>query len=169
MKRINNGEDKCPDCVNVKGRCPKPDKWIITLSDSTTYLWDDFEKKYVQYVLGRGIFDDSCKLIADESSDYYRYLIRRINEVQFNPELIPLQSTIKPIRIPGVKKGAKRGSYKKGKRRKTKKYTYTCKGCGGTYTSDSKRRQYHSDACRRRYWRKKKAEKDVEERRNRQY
>jgi len=75
----------------------------------------------------------------------------------------------KPIVEPkkrGVKSGSMRGSYK---RRKTQNYSYTCKGCGGIYKSASKRKKYHSDSCRRRYWRKKKAEKDTEERRNRQY
>jgi hypothetical protein len=144
-----------PDWVKQKEGRPKPDEWIVTLSNCVTYLLDDFDRRFVWYKLGKGIFDGLLRLITDENSDYYRKVIDRINEVQCNPELINRNVTaIQKKR--GVKQGTKRGCY--GER--TKAITITCKGCGRNIEITSKRkRMFCSESCRRRYWRNHKKEK----------
>jgi len=153
-----------PDWVKAKKESPPPDKWIVSFPDGTVYIWDDFEKHYIRYILGKGMWVDQTfkpkvppdvdedayyknldnKKFHGENSEYYKAVINRINDVQFNPKLQNLQFP-KPTRKRGVKKGAIRGSYKISKK---KKRTFVCKGCGRTFTmKSSKRQQYHSDAC----------------------
>jgi hypothetical protein len=156
-----------PEWIKAKERLPSPDEWIVGLSEDSSYLWDDFKGKYVRYVLGKGIVSEFGKVVADESSEYYRAVIDRINEVQFNPELLNRRCASKPIIRSGVKKGAKRGPYKKSGK---KKYTFVCKGCGRAFPMVSKRKkEFHSETCRRRYWRRKKKQKDSEKQRKRKY
>jgi hypothetical protein len=158
---------EAPDWAKAKECCPHPNEWVATFKNDATYLWDDFERKYVRYVLGLGIVDEFGKIIADENSDYYKAVIKRINDIQCNPELLHQQSISKPIKKPGVKTGSKRGPYKKSGK---KKYTFVCKGCDRTFPMVSKRKkQFHSEACRIGYWRKKKKEKEIQEKMNRVY
>jgi hypothetical protein len=182
-KKIN---DKSAEWQCVYVITPPPEDWIVTFKDGAVYLWDDFEKQYSRYILGKGLWLDQTikadlspdadedeyyknldnKWFRGENTKYYRDVINRINDVQFNPKLLNLQLP-KPIREPGVRKDSKRGPYKKSKK---KKRTFICKGCGRTFTlKASKRQQFHSEACRRAYWRKKKRQKDAEKRRKRQY
>ncbi len=187
MKEKNKINDKSAEWQCVKVRSPNPDEWIVDFKDGTTYVWDDFEKHYFRYILGKGLWLDQTvkatvppdvdkdeyyknldnKWFRGENTEYYRAVINRINDVQFNPKLLDLPEPIKPIRKQGVRKGSKRGSYNISKK---KNRTFICKGCGRTFNmKSSKRQQYHSDACRRGYWRRKKKQKEAEERMNRRY
>ena len=146
---------------------PVSEEWIIALKNSDNYLWDDFEKKYVRYILSYGLVDESGKLIADENSEYYRAVINRINDVQFNPNMLKHNNTPRPRKKRGVKQGTRRGRYKHYSQKSM--YTFVCKGCGRTFTVElkaRKKRQFHSETCRKRYWRRIKARKNALEKQN---
>jgi hypothetical protein len=151
LYRWSLGAEK-PDWIKQKERRPEPDEWIVKFKDGAIYLWDDFDRRYVKYYLGKGIFDDLGKLIASEDSEYYGQVMHRIREVQRNSELI--NSNVTSVQKQrGVKQGAVRGPYKE----RIKLTTITCKGCGRIIRVTSKRKkQFCSEACRRRYWRNHK-------------
>lgn len=151
LYRWSLGTEK-PNWVRSTEKKPLPEEWKVDLSERTIYIWDDFDLRYVMYCLGIGIFDDLCKLIADENSDYCRQVIKRFDEVQCNYELLNKYVTPPPKKR-GVKSGTKRGPYKE----RMKVTAIICKGCGRNIQVSSKRKkQFCSEACRRRYWRNHK-------------
>jgi len=159
---------KEPDWVKKKRRFPPIDEWITTLSDGSTYLYDDFQHKFVRYVLGYGLFNyDSkrCKYVLwkDENSEYYRAVIKRINEVQCNPELAYEEPAYKPKIKRGVGKRDIRGLYKtkKKKNKDRKLYTKICPCCGREFTTNNKAKIYDNNACKQRNYQKRKLLRDI--------
>ncbi|MCJ7572000.1 MAG: hypothetical protein MUO82_09020 [Candidatus Thermoplasmatota archaeon] len=150
-----------PDWVEKNIKRPNPEEWIVTIEKST-YLWDDFERKYTRYMLGYGLVDDFGNLITDENSDYYKAVIERINNVQFKPETIFIQKTqILPKIKKGVKKGSIRGHYKI-KEEKQELCTKICLGCGQKFATCIKQQRYHTDACKQDAYRKRKNSMEIE-------
>ncbi len=47
-----------PDWVKQKETRPSPDEWIVVLSGNAIYIWDDFDKRYVRYILRIGMVSD---------------------------------------------------------------------------------------------------------------
>src|SRR4030042_6157575 len=48
---------KKPEWVTKNEKRPDSEEWIATLSNNAKYLWDDFDRRYGKYYLGKGIFD----------------------------------------------------------------------------------------------------------------
>ena len=144
-------------CLNTYGGCKNEARYIKKINCSnfcsyTCYLLYIGKKKLP--VPKRKIFDDPGRQLQH---DLYIWALSGID---------PRKPYVEPKKR-GVKKGTKRGPYKK---QRIKERTFRCKGCGRTMTLKSNRKKtYCSESCRRRYWRRVKHQKEVEEKINRRY
>lgn len=119
---------------------------------------------------GSNFCSDDCRLIYENRIEppkgkrkiYYDPERQKLHDIYFKHYCEQPTSAKR-----GVKRGEKRGPYKKTRARMK---TFVCKGCGRTFKLKSKRKkQFHSETCRRKYWRDKKNLKDAEERMKRKY
>ena len=58
---------------------PSRNEWIVTIG-TCTYIYDPWRQKYYIYKLGTGLLDDLDSIVADENSEYYKTVLKTIDD-----------------------------------------------------------------------------------------
>lgn len=160
---------------------PNPKDWIIPYGDrypDAYFVWDEWERKYIVYVLGVGLFKETKggdwvkSLGKDENSEYYRTLVDRINEVQMDHTKLNNTPPKPKVKVEPWKYKNPIEKEKKiipKKEHKGKYYTITCKGCEHKFRikkTKGPKKVFHNNACKQRYYRKKSMENEIKRKQN---
>jgi len=92
--------------INI-GKHPPRKEWILKTPTKQMFIWDCWDGCYYQYHKGIGLIDDLDTVVVDESSDYFKTLMKIINKELPLSKIVPQPMKTKAHGLPWIPLPAK--------------------------------------------------------------